>query len=291
MTYGRAKLTAMREGGLTIREVAEETGLHPAYISLATGPRGAGSRRAGTRASQPAVTEARWSGRKPLPDNHPAVVEGRPKYPTKVGNYPNSPVLKPGAYSAKIGSKIIKGMWKGFPIYTLTLPERTTCPRSCLHWNSCYGNQMHWAHRFKPSFELRVRIHKELVELQTKYPQGFAVRLHSLGDFYCVTYVDFWRTMIHLFPALHIFGFTARCEFGEDPIADALADLSDDHFDRFAMRYSDADIANMKTVSIDTEADCPDHAIICPQQQGKTDACATCALCWQTNKTIAFLRH
>ena len=97
--------------------------------------------------------------------------------------------------------------------------------------------------------------------------------------------------MLSRFPALHVFGFTARNDTQEDIIAEALIGLSIDQPERFQMRYSDRLNKHMNTVSIDTEADCPDHAIICPQQQGKTDACATCALCWQTTKTIAFLRH
>jgi hypothetical protein len=28
-----------------------------------------------------------------------------------------------------------------------------------------------------------------------------------------------------------------------------------------------------------------------PAQTGKTDCCATCALCWHSDRTIAFLRH
>jgi hypothetical protein len=31
--------------------------------------------------------------------------------------------------------------------------------------------------------------------------------------------------------------------------------------------------------------------VVCPAQTGKTDCCATCALCWHSDRTIAFLRH
>jgi hypothetical protein len=43
-------------------------------------------------------------------------------------------VLKDGHQSRKIGKFVTKGKMRGFPIFTLTLEERATCPRSCLAW-------------------------------------------------------------------------------------------------------------------------------------------------------------
>ncbi len=42
--------------------------------------------------------------------------------------------------NVKLGKKVTKGIYKGYPIFTLTLEERKTCPRSCKHWNNCYGD-------------------------------------------------------------------------------------------------------------------------------------------------------
>jgi len=36
---------------------------------------------------------------------------------------------------------------------------------------------------------------------------------------------------------------------------------------------------------VDTEA------IACPAQTGGTDCCATCALCWNSQRSISFRRH
>ncbi len=33
------------------------------------------------------------------------------------------------------------------------------------------------------------------------------------------------------------------------------------------------------------------QSIPCPAQTGATDCCATCALCWQSDRSIAFKRH
>lgn len=32
-------------------------------------------------------------------------------------------------------------------------------------------------------------------------------------------------------------------------------------------------------------------AILCPAQTGATDCCATCVLCWQSERSIAFRPH
>ena len=94
--------------------------------------------------------------------------------------------------NVKLGKRVTKGKWKGFPIFTLTLEERATCPRSCAHWADCYGNNMLYAFRYEAGPELEAMLETELAELQRKYPNGFLVRLHILGDFYSVGYVAKW---------------------------------------------------------------------------------------------------
>ena len=86
--------------------------------------------------------------------------------------------------NVKLGKKVTKGKWKGFPIFTLTLEERATCPRSCQHWATCYGNNMMYAYRYEAGLALENMLEIELADLQAKHPKGFLVRLHILGDFY-----------------------------------------------------------------------------------------------------------
>ena len=64
---------------------------------------------------------------------------------------------------------IKKGKFKGYVIYTLTLEERATCPRSCYHWDNCYGNNMMFAHRLQHGSELEQRIKDEIEELCGTY--------------------------------------------------------------------------------------------------------------------------
>ena len=48
----------------------------------------------------------------------------------------------------KLGKKVTKGKFNGFPIFTVTLQERATCPTDCIHWSNCYGNNMPFATRY-----------------------------------------------------------------------------------------------------------------------------------------------
>lgn len=48
-------------------------------------------------------------------------------------------VLKDGHQSRKIGRFVTKGKRAGWPIFTLTLEERATCPRDCKAWGFCFA--------------------------------------------------------------------------------------------------------------------------------------------------------
>lgn len=73
-----------------------------------------------------------------LPVKSRAIWDKRTLYLHAVRPDPNGEtVLKSGMNSPKIGAKVLKGRWRGMPIYTLTLEERATCPTSCRHFASC----------------------------------------------------------------------------------------------------------------------------------------------------------
>lgn len=219
--------------------------------------------------------EARGS-RFRMPDTHPALAEGRSLFQARV--YPADAVprlLVSGVNSRKIGRVVAKGQWRGAPIFTLTLEERRTCPRSCTEWRSCYGNSMNWARRITvgPEFERRL-----WAELEDK---------HVLGDFYSVDYAQLWADALAEFPALRIFGFTAHPP--TSPIGEVLCELMGEHRGRAALRFSGFDAPTDGSVVIE-RGTATDH-IICPAQTGGADCCATCALCWHSDRTIAFWRH
>lgn len=224
---------------------------------------------------------------------HPAVEAGRSLFHRKGVKAPDDlkNMLVSGHANVKIGRDVRKGrLFRGYWIYTLSLEERATCPRTCNHWQTCYGNNMPWANRVQHGPRLLRRLEAELAQLlKTRNRAGVLVRLHALGDFYSPEYVAFWDAMLKLHPRLAIYGYTARRR--GDPIGDAIAKVKGIHGERFAVRWSDGGEAEDCTVSIMDEAGCPPGAFVCPEQSNRTAACATCGLCWNTTKNVAFMEH
>lgn len=225
-----------------------------------------------------------------LAPDHPAIVEGRTLFRSRVEDPADRPrLLIDGHNSRKIGRRVMKGRWKGFPIFTLTLEERATCPRTCGQWSTCYGNGMNWARRIRHGREFEVRLWHELADKQAEHPGGFVVRAHVLGDFYSEDYAELWAEALEAYPALHVFGYTAHTP--DSPIGRIIAELLGVHPERFAFRFSGWNGVTDGAVVVDHEHE-TEH-LICPAQLDPTGqrCCATCALCWHSDRTIAFLRH
>lgn len=273
---------------MSYAKIGREVGCHPQYVRAIVGDK-LSHNSAQSRFRAKPVFGRRTMALPPI--DHPALLSGHTIMPSTVADPEHDQVLKSGHNSSKIGRLITKGKWKGFEVYTLTLEERATCPTSCKHWRSCFGNNMHHAQRFQHGLKLEQQIEREVAQLAKRHPRGFAIRLHVLGDFYSVQYVEMWARLIERHPQLHAFGFSARWEYRGDPIARALIDLTSKHWARFAIRFSNAPVEELATVSIEHPYQCPSDAIICPQQIGKTASCSTCALCWHTKKRIAFIQH
>lgn len=226
-----------------------------------------------------------------LDPEHPAVRQAKTAFPSKV-QIAGELVLKPGDNQRKLGRVVQKGPWRGMPLFSLSLEERATCPRSCIHWRSCMGNNMPHAVRFQYGQTLYEPLWANLDMLNGRYPDGFVVRLHILGDFFSVRYLEFWALALECFPALHVFGYTHRHE--KDPIGVAVHALRDARWDRFAIRTSSGPFTSPAALTVDRKEDLPSGAILCPAQTGKTLSCGSCALCWSPNarhRPIAFLRH
>ena len=233
----------------------------------------------------------------PLRSDHPAAVDARTIFPATVADPGDTwKVLKPGRESFKLGAIVEKGAWRGFPIFSLTLEERATCPRSCAQWLWCYGNTSAYRTRIAHGADLEAALHAELSELDRaarRRHRGFAVRLHMLGDFYSAAYVDLWRAWLDRSPTLHVFGYTAW-PLGSE-IGDAVHDLAHTSWRRFAIRQSASEPGAHRTIVVRDAAEAEAAgAIVCPAQTGATRCCGTCGLCWAPaarDKTIAFLRH
>lgn len=233
---------------------------------------------------------AKPSGRKNRLDvTHPAVVEGRTKYPHSVVDAADSPrLLISGFNSRKIGAKVIKGKWRGMPIYTLTLEERATCPKTCKEWRTCFGNNMNWTRRHRDDGELMPLLWCEIKTLASQHPEGFVVRLHVLGDFYSTTSARFWHLMLADHPELHIFGFTARRP--SSPIGRLVAGMNANA--RCWIRFSGSarEMGSIVVAQGESGGGVPCPAQFGPERKG-ADCCGSCGLCWTTRKPIQFERH
>ncbi len=227
---------------------------------------------------------------------HPAFMEGRSIFYRKgvkqLSELKN--LLVSGHSNVKIGNDVRDGMFLGYRIFTLALEERATCPRSCQHWTSCYGNHMPYARRVgvtpENRFEFEQRLAMEVTTLLNKrgWP-GILVRLHALGDFFDTDYVNFWLHLLGKHPQLAVFGYTARRP--DDPIGAVIAEGKELYGRRFAIRWSDGGFERDSTASILTADQCPPRTFICPEQTGKRDGCGKCGACWSSETNVAFLTH
>lgn len=299
------ELRRLYAAGLSMREIAETLGRTPAACSQRRMMLDIPSRRPYHRSKVEAQPKAlrRFTETKPLmpaqvaalPAEHAAVTEKRSFFPHSVVEAHESPrILVSGINSRKLGSKVTKGPWRDMPVFSVTLEERATCPESCHHWLTCYGNAMPHARRHKHGRFFENMLEDELAQLQTTRMSGFVVRLHQLGDFYSVDYVKRWERWLKSFDGLHVFGYTAWPR--STPIGAAVAGLTAKHWERFAIRFSSAEAKPQGATTIwrQPEAAVVAEGIVCPAQTGRTDCCGTCGLCWHPNakaKTIAFVAH
>lgn len=204
-------------------------------------------------------------------------------------------MLQSAQTNQKLGAgkrTIVKGRWAGLDLYQLLLEERATCPRSCQQWANCYGNNMYLAKRIdhRDWTPFKERLEAELAGLADKHPHGYVVRLHVLGDFFSLRYVDLWRRALRRHTELHVFGYTHRWPGQGDGIGEAVGALNTEFPDRWAVRFSDRG----GPMSANVGPSCGPEDIQCPQEIGKTESCLTCGLCWSESmagKAIKFTEH
>ena len=144
-----------------------------------------------------------------LAADDPVMLEMRTIYSNTVRSAnPGERVLKSGINSQKLGDQIIKGAWAGSPLFSLKLEERKTCPATCQQLARCYGNNIgRRATRWNVDAKLYTRLNVELDEL-SYYHRSYVIRLHDLGDFPNVPYVQFWLAALGAHPGLRLFGYT-----------------------------------------------------------------------------------
>lgn len=238
-----------------------------------------------------------------LPSDHPALVESRTLFPSTVVEVTDDfqdRLLVSGKNNRKLGERILKGKFKGYALYGLSLEERATCPADCGVLAFCYGNGMQMARRHKigdPEIFFRF-LQAEIGAILADPIDGLMVRLHVLGDFPSVEYVSFWADMLDEHDRLACYGYTHRRSknWGGDEIGEAIQSIKDRYPDRFRIRWSgpvsrpDGAVVTNKIPS----GPRTDDGLVCPAQTDATACCASCGLCWEghaRNDTIVFIKH
>ena len=197
-------------------------------------------------------------------------------------------MLKRGKQNKKLGDKVTVKMWKGMTMYSLTLEERATCPTECEQWDNCYGDNMPFAHRFDhtdPNYISYLEV--QLRALNEKHTNGFVVRLHVLGDFYDGQYIVQWQLWLAQYENLRVFGYT-HLPFNSQ-LGNMVNNVNRIYPQRFRIRFSDDKNTKFSAhVGVGTSMTL---GIMCPEQNGTTDSCATCGYCWSSDQPITFLEH
>jgi hypothetical protein len=206
-----------------------------------------------------------------------------------------------GANNRKIGGDVFTGRLRGAKILSLALEERATCPSSCLHWRSCYGNNMHRQIRWAHGSNLQAAITRQVDDYFARDPEALLlVRLHVLGDFYSMDYLETWVTLLDKHAGLTVFGFTAYDKGTK--IGNAIDRARDALPDQFMIRNSGrhGEMGSM-TIDYPTRKSVLQSAgiksYVCPEQldanegSPKETHCGSCALCWESRVNITFIEH
>ena len=227
-----------------------------------------------------------------LAHDHTAIINSRTMYQKNVHD-PSAYKFKAikSSTNKKLGKKVTKGKLSGASIYTLTLEERATCAQECEHWRDCYGNNMPFAHRLQATTALYTLLDNDLDALDKKKHLVYLIRLHVLGDFFSIAYVDYWEKQLETRPKLNIYGYTryhvTMKDQKEAAIGMAIDRLRMKYPNRFMVRFSNDTSKPFSAHS----AEISRAGIACPVQEDKTDSCGTCGLCWTVNKPIIFETH
>lgn len=199
-------------------------------------------------------------------------------------------LLKRAGANKKLGGPLItKGRYRGQTLYSLTLEERATCPSSCANWDCCYGDNMPFAHRYPAGPELEAALDLELEALAARGP--FTVRLHVLGDFYSVAYVERWADWTGRHPELHVFGYTHWPR--GTPIGDAVERWASQYPDRVSLLRSDGtDVRDTlpRAMTVGRVAQAAPGTVLCPEQTHGVP-CSACGLCMSGRTAVSFRNH
>lgn len=166
---------------------------------------------------------------------------------------------------------------------SFSLPPGKTCPgmtpfcdRYCF---ACHGRYM--MPNVEGSNERRhqISLSKDFVplmiaDLSKVSPPAF--RLHVVGDFYSVPYIERWLKIIHRFPDIHFFGSTRSWRVPK--LVEAIEEIRD--HDNVYLRASIDLTDNLSPGSAWSTWSVQGPGVPCPHDKGKVKSCYTCGRCW-----------
>ena len=195
-------------------------------------------------------------------------------------------------------------------IFVWNLPPVQTCP-GATQWCSSYCYNLCQESEKYPLKEWQVnlwqvenvpeKLKAKINEQLTNASKPCAVRLHSSGDFYSTSYINFWKSIIEENEDVSFWGYTRSWIIKEFIIHfDGLQILS--NVNLFAS-YDKNMVISPPIEKWRKSIVCPDldnllyshfteEYFICPEQLCLTPNCASCGFCMKkTSKDIIFLLH
>jgi hypothetical protein len=130
---------------------------------------------------------------------------------------------------------------------------------------------------------------RECTELSLDFPDGWLLRLHVLGDFPSLEYVDFWAERLAEHGPLRIFGFTAHER--DSQIGQRIHALTEKFgWRRFAIRFSGGKgpTRSARVWTTPVREKVRDGFHVCPAKMHWAESCARCGLCWTSELNIGF---
>lgn len=195
-------------------------------------------------------------------------------------------------------------------MHVWNLPPYVTCPCStewCLH--NCYNadNRRNkfpldmWAENWWMSINNAAALRSSILKQLHQSDTPCAVRVHSSGDFFSKDYTCLWIDIAISAPDTMFWAYTRS--WADSKLYPYLRDLGRlKNFQLFASYDSTMDIttlpqwrASLVFSGIEKATEYiqqHEHVILCPEQNGMADNCASCGICIKENYlNIAFLFH
>jgi ferredoxin len=188
--------------------------------------------------------------------------------------------------------RLVKGNSKLHNILIFDLPSVKTCLNCDDCKDKCYAKkaEVQYAdteiyrqtnyHLFLNKPELL----KQLIVEQLTNTKMSVVRIHSSGDFFSQSYIDFWNDIIAMFPSIQFYVYTKV-----DSILDFTAIKQNSNFNLISSFINGK--LNFGSIDYCNELKAEHKAFICPVTSGKDIKCGLqCKYCI-TKNNVCFVEH